>query len=61
MLARDARIDQEKPQQKSAKRGVDGDATPHTPTSRVKGAKPVTDPVTGNTVEVLWPNSNTKS
>ena len=49
---RDARIDQELKQSKVTQSADSGDAVPHTATSTVKGAKPVTDPVTGRTVEV---------
>ena len=51
-LARDARIDQELRQRKAPHGDGAGDAVPHSPTSSVKGAKSVTDPVTGRQVEV---------
>lgn len=51
---RDAKIDEETAQRKSPGKGNRGtDVQPHATTSAGKGGKPVTDPVTGKTVEVL--------
>ena len=49
---RDAQIDEELRQQKPASGTKGSDAVPHAQTSTIKGAKSVTDPVTGNQVEI---------